>query len=61
MVAIESFNVSKIYKNSNKKALNDISLQIEKGKISTPYIRIYLKKGKISATQPSPAWPTYIC
>ncbi|HKX97758.1 MAG TPA: ABC transporter ATP-binding protein [Candidatus Nitrosocosmicus sp.] len=35
MVAIESFNVSKIYKNSNKKALNDISLQIEKGKIST--------------------------
>jgi ABC-2 type transport system ATP-binding protein len=35
MIAIESFNVSKIYKNSNKKALNDISLQIEKGKIST--------------------------
>ena len=35
MLAIESFNVSKIYKNSNKKALNDISLQIEKGKIST--------------------------
>ncbi len=35
MVAIESFNVSKIYKNSNKKALDDISLQIEEGKIST--------------------------
>ena len=35
MIAIESFNVSKVYKNSNKKALNDISLQIEKGKIST--------------------------
>jgi ABC-2 type transport system ATP-binding protein len=35
MIAIESFNVSKIYKNSNKKALNDVSLQIEKGKIST--------------------------
>src|SRR6188472_2272048 len=35
MIAIESFNVSKIYKNSNKKALSDISLQIEKGKIST--------------------------
>ena len=35
MVAIESFNVSKIYKNSNRKALDDISLQIEEGKIST--------------------------
>ena len=35
MVAIESFNVSKIYKNSNKKALDDISLQIEEGKVST--------------------------
>jgi len=35
MIAIESFNVSKIYKNSNKKALSDISLQIEKGRIST--------------------------
>ena len=35
MVAIESFNVSKIYKNSNKKSLDDISLQIEEGKIST--------------------------
>ena len=35
MFAIESFNVNKIYKNSNKKALEDVSLQIEKGKIST--------------------------
>ena len=35
MFAIESFNVSKIYKGSNKKALNDISLKIENGKIST--------------------------
>ena len=35
MVAIESFNVSKIYKNSNRKALDDVSLQIEEGKIST--------------------------
>jgi ABC-2 type transport system ATP-binding protein len=35
MFAIESFNVNKIYKNSNKKALDDVSLQIEEGKIST--------------------------
>ena len=35
MFAIESFNVNKIYKNSNKKALDDVSLQIGKGKIST--------------------------
>ncbi|MDQ2685068.1 MAG: ABC transporter ATP-binding protein [Thermoproteota archaeon] len=35
MFAIESFNVSKIYKNSNKKALDDMSLQIGEGKIST--------------------------
>jgi ABC-2 type transport system ATP-binding protein len=35
MFAIESFNVNKIYKNSNKKALDDVSLQIGEGKIST--------------------------
>lgn len=35
MVAIESLNVSKIYKNSSKKALDDVSLYIEEGKIST--------------------------
>ncbi|HKR74365.1 MAG TPA: ABC transporter ATP-binding protein [Candidatus Nitrosocosmicus sp.] len=35
MFAIESFNVNKIYKNPNKKALDDVSLQIEEGKIST--------------------------
>ncbi len=35
MFAIESFNVSKLYKGSNKKALDDISLKIEGGKIST--------------------------
>lgn len=35
MFAIESLNVNKIYKNSNKKALDDISLQIEEGQIST--------------------------
>lgn len=35
MFAIESFNVSKIYKGSNKKALDDVSLKIERGKIST--------------------------
>ncbi len=35
MVAIESFNVSKFYKGSNKKALDDVSLKIESGKIST--------------------------
>lgn len=35
MFAIESLNVSKIYKNSDKKALDDISLQIQEGQIST--------------------------
>ena len=35
MFAIESFNVNKLYKGSNKKALDDISLKIESGKIST--------------------------
>ena len=35
MYAIESFNLYKTYKGSNKKALEDISLQIQKGKIST--------------------------
>lgn len=35
MFAIESFNVDKIYKGSNKKALDNFSLQIEEGKIST--------------------------
>jgi ABC-2 type transport system ATP-binding protein len=35
MYAIESFNLSKLYKGSNKKALDDISLKIEGGKIST--------------------------
>jgi ABC-2 type transport system ATP-binding protein len=35
MFAIESFNVAKLYKGSNKKALDDISLKIESGKIST--------------------------
>ncbi len=35
MFAIESFNVSKLYKGSNKKALDDVSLKIEQGKIST--------------------------
>jgi ABC-2 type transport system ATP-binding protein len=35
MFAIESFNVNKIYKISNKKALDDVSLQIAEGKIST--------------------------
>lgn len=35
MFAIESFNVNKIYKTSNKKALDDVSLQIAEGKIST--------------------------
>lgn len=35
MFAIESFNVSKLYKGSNKKALDDVSLKIECGKIST--------------------------
>ena len=35
MFAIESFNVSKLYKGSNKKALDDVSLEIERGKIST--------------------------
>lgn len=35
MYAIESFNLNKTYKGSNKKALEDISLQIQKGKIST--------------------------
>ncbi len=33
--AIESFNISKLYKGSNKKALDDVSLKIEGGKIST--------------------------
>jgi ABC-2 type transport system ATP-binding protein len=35
MFAVESFNVAKLYKGSNKKALDDISLKIESGKIST--------------------------
>ena len=35
MFAIESSNVSKLYKGSNKKALDDVSLKIERGKIST--------------------------
>ncbi len=35
MFAIESFNVDKLYKGSKKKALDDISLKIEGGKIST--------------------------
>lgn len=35
MFAIESINVSKLYKGSNKKALDDVSLKIEQGKIST--------------------------
>jgi ABC-2 type transport system ATP-binding protein len=35
MFAIESFNVNKFYKGSNKKALDDVSLKIEGGKIST--------------------------
>jgi len=35
MFAIESFNVNKLYKGSNKKALDDVSLKIEGGKIST--------------------------
>jgi ABC-2 type transport system ATP-binding protein len=35
MFAIEAFNVSKLYKGSNKKALDNISLKIEGGKIST--------------------------
>lgn len=35
MFAIESINVSKLYKGSNKKALDDVSLKIERGKIST--------------------------
>jgi ABC-2 type transport system ATP-binding protein len=35
MFAVESFNVAKLYKGSNKKALDDISLKIENGKIST--------------------------
>lgn len=35
MFAIESFNVDKLYKGSNKKALDDISLKIEGGRIST--------------------------
>jgi ABC-2 type transport system ATP-binding protein len=35
MLAIESLNVNKIYKNSDKKALDDISLQIQEGQIST--------------------------
>jgi ABC-2 type transport system ATP-binding protein len=35
MFAIEAFNIDKIYKGSNKKALDDVSLKIEEGKIST--------------------------
>jgi ABC-2 type transport system ATP-binding protein len=35
MFAIDAFNVEKLYKGSNKKALDDISLKIESGKIST--------------------------
>jgi ABC-2 type transport system ATP-binding protein len=35
MFAVESFNVDKLYKGSNKKALDDVSLKIESGKIST--------------------------
>lgn len=35
MFAVESFNVEKLYKGSNKKALDDISLKIESGTIST--------------------------
>ncbi len=35
MFAIESFDVSKIYKGSDSKALESISMQIESGKIST--------------------------
>src|SRR5919107_430284 len=35
MFAIESLNVDKLYKGSKKKALDDISLKIEDGKIST--------------------------
>ena len=35
MFAIESFNVDRLYKGSNKKALDDISLKIEGGRIST--------------------------
>lgn len=35
MFAIESFNVDKLYKGSKKKALDDVSLKIEGGKIST--------------------------
>jgi ABC-2 type transport system ATP-binding protein len=35
MFAVESFNVGKLYKGSNKKALDDVSLKIESGKIST--------------------------
>jgi len=35
MFAIESFNIDKFYKGSKKKALDDVSLKIESGKIST--------------------------
>lgn len=35
MYAIESFNLNKTYKGSNKNALEDVSLKIQKGKIST--------------------------
>ncbi len=35
MFAVESFNVNKLYKGSHKKALDDVSLKIESGKIST--------------------------
>jgi ABC-2 type transport system ATP-binding protein len=35
MFAVESFNINKLYKGSNKKALDNISLKIESGKIST--------------------------
>jgi ABC-2 type transport system ATP-binding protein len=35
MFAVESFNVNKLYKGSHKKALDDVSLKIESGRIST--------------------------
>ena len=35
MFAIESYNIDKFYKGSKKKALDDVSLKIESGKIST--------------------------
>ncbi|HEY6535854.1 MAG TPA: ABC transporter ATP-binding protein [Candidatus Nitrosocosmicus sp.] len=35
MLAVESFNLDKIYKDSHKKALDDVSIKLESGKIST--------------------------